>query len=67
MFFNHAATWLNLPNVALRVHADDPPFPIASNNERYVVGSKTCEKLFFRRKQESSLCCILRATILESD
>ena len=52
-FLSHAASWLNLPNVALRVHADDQPSPIASANERY-VGSKTCEKLFFRRKQESS-------------
>ena len=29
-FLSHAASWLNLPNVALRVHADDPPFPTAA-------------------------------------
>ena len=29
-FLSHAASWLNLPNVALRVHSDDPPFPIAA-------------------------------------
>ena len=29
-FLSHAASWLNLPNVGLRVHSDDPPFPIAA-------------------------------------
>ena len=35
-----------------------PQAVIASTNKRYVVGSKTFEKFFFRRKQERSLCCI---------
>ena len=29
-FLSHAVSWLNLPNVALGVHADDPPFRIAA-------------------------------------
>ena len=29
-FLSHAASWFNLPNVALRAHADDPPVPIAA-------------------------------------
>ena len=78
-FLSHAASWLNPTNVALNVHSDDPPFFIAAlqssqqslpmqtpTQDNYVVGSKTYEKLF-RRKQKSSLCCIARATILESD
>ena len=54
-FLSHAASWLNLPNVALRVHADDPPFPIASANERYVVGSKSC--FFVESKKASVVYC----------
>ena len=29
-FLSHVASWLNVTNVALRVHSDDPPFPIAA-------------------------------------
>ena len=29
-FLSHAASWLNPTNVALRVHSDVPPFPIAA-------------------------------------
>ena len=29
-FLSHTASWLNPTNVALSVHSDDPPFPIAA-------------------------------------
>ena len=29
-FLSHAASWLNTTNVALSVHSDDLPFPIAA-------------------------------------
>ena len=54
-FLSHAASWLNLPNVVLRVHSDDPPFPIAalqSSQQSLPLQVLTKDKLWDRKTRK---------------
>ena len=56
-FLSHAASWLNLPNDALRVHADDPPFPIValqSSQQSLPLQVPTKDMLWDRKPVKSS-------------
>ena len=56
-FLSHAASWLNLPNVALRVSADDPSFPIAalqSSQQSLPLQVPTKDMLWDRKPVKSS-------------
>ena len=56
-FLSHAASWFNLPNVDLRAHADDPPFPIAalqSSQQSLPLQVPTKDMLWDRKPVTSS-------------